>query len=578
MKSNTISNPTRLSALINNHIQAAIVILTMSLLITIMCLSWWAYQIDLKNNENMIMNHKKEIIVSMIDHIIEQIKLSQKKLSANDSHLHCKETLKQRLSSISFLDGTGYIFVISYDGTVQVNANQPHLIGKNIFHQADQAQAQFAKKAIETAKEPSGGFLKILWKKPGTNQSMNKLVYVRGVQDWQWAVGTGIYLDDLNDTIAQAKKHLQYYLITELFVILAIGLFVMIGMLLVSRRVARNVSNEIKQLTTDIYNHEELPHSFETRYHIYEFREIAKKMHQALTRVFQLQHNLQGIFDNVDEFFIILDINGNIIGMNQTVFTRLSYSQHDLLNQPITLLFPPDDRKKIQQFIRQIRAGITPEMFDTPLLKKDGTILETETRIVNSQWDGRQSILCVSKDITDLKRSKARLENIIKGTNVGTWEWNLQTNEIVYNDRLANILGYTLAELSPITIYTFIDRCHPEDFDRLDKRLKAHFNGETPFYVDECRMKHKDGSTIWMHVRGQLISRTVDGAPLFMTGIHMDITLRKQDEERLKENLNETARINKLMEGREQRIIELKKEINAMRVDNNLAPKYRSVL
>jgi PAS domain S-box-containing protein len=578
MKSKTISKPTRLSTLINNHIQAAIVILTMSLLIVIMLISWWAYQIDLNNIKTMVMNHKKEIIVSMIDHIIEQIKIAQQKLSSQDSYSQCKESIKQRLKSISFLNGTGYIFVISYDGIVQVNAKQPYLVGKNIFHQGDKAQAKFAKRVIETANKSAGGFLTVLWKKPGGNQITNKLIYVRGVKDWQWAVGTGIYLDDLKYTIAKTKKNLQYYLIAELFVILTTGLLVMIGMLFVSRRVARNVSNEIKQLTTDIHNHEELPHFFETRYRIYEFREIAKITHQALTRVFQLQHNLQGIFDNVDDFFIILDINGNIIGMNQTVFTRLSYSQQDLLNQPITLLFPPDDRKKIQQFIRQIRAGIIPEMFDTPLLKKDGTILETETRIVNSQWDGRQSILCVSKDITDIKRSKARLENIIKGTNVGTWEWNLQTNEIVYNDRLANILGYTLAELSPITIYTFIDRCHPEDFDRLDKGLKAHFNGETPFYDDECRMKHKNGSIIWIHVRGQLISRTIEGAPLFMTGIHMDITQRKRAEERLKVNLNETERINKLMEGREQRIIELKKEVNALRIDNDQAPKYRSVL
>ena len=578
MKSHTISKPRRLSTLMNRYIQTAVVILTISLLITLMFISWRMYQIDLNNVKSMIMAHKKEIIVSMIDHVIEQIELAKKTCSNQGSTEKCMETLKRRLSNISFLNGTGYIFVVSFDGIVQVNPNQPELVGKNIFHHVDKKSARFAQKAIETAQKPDGGFLEIQWKKPVINQPVKKLIYVKSVPDWKWAVGTGIYLDDLNLAISKAKKHLQYYLVTELIVIIMIGAFVMIGMLFVTRRVARNVHKEVKQLTTDIYMHEKVPHSFETRYRIYEFREIAKKSIQALSRGLQLQHNLQGIFDNVDNLFIILDTYGNIIGINQTVIERLSYSQENLINQPITLIFPPDEARKVQEIIRQIRAGIIPEAFDTPLLKKDGTIIEAETRIVNSQWDGKPSILCVSKDITDLKRSKARLENIIKGTNVGTWEWNLQTSEIVYNERWANMLGYTLAELSPISIHTFIDRCHPEDFQRLDKRLNQHLNGEIPFYDEECRMTHKDGSFIWLHVKGQLNSRTVDGAPLFMTGTHMDITLRKKDEERLKKNLLETERINKLMEGREQRIIDLKKEVNSLLIKYNQAPKYRSVL
>jgi len=579
MKSQTISKTTKLSTLVNNHRQVIVFIITFGLLITLMYISWRTYHDDLSNIKNMTMNHKKEIIVSMVDHLIEQIHLVQTKLSKETIPEKCLlVSLKQRLNHITFLDGKGYIYIISYDGIVQVDSNHPEWIGKKLFQDANNNSVKLAQQIIKKAQISKGGFLNIQCQKTGFCQNVNSLLYVKGIPNLKWAVGTGISLDDLNQKLSKAKKHLQVYLISELIVTITIGALVVIGMIFISRRFSKTVHKEVKQLTTDMYMIEKLPHSFETKYQIHEFREIAKKMYQALTRGLQLQHNLQGIFDAVDQFFIILDTFGNIIGINQTVMERLSYSQKDLLNQSITFLFPGNETEKIEQIIRQMRAGIIPETFNTFLLKKDGSIIETETRFVNSQWDGKPSMLCVSKDITDLKRSKARLENIIKGTNVGTWEWNLQTNEIVYNERWANMLGYTLAELSPISIDTFIERCHPEDFERLDSHLKQHINGEISFYDEECRMKHKDGSLIWLQIRGQLISQTIDGSPLFITGTHMDITSRKQDEERLKKNLMETARINKLMEGREQRIIDLKKEVNLVLVNNNQAPKYRSVL
>jgi len=64
----------------------------------------------------------------------------------------------------------------------------------------------------------------------------------------------------------------------------------------------------------------------------------------------------------------------------------------------------------------------------------------------------------IAHDITDRKRAeealaeeKRRLSYILEGTNVGTWEWNIQTGERIYNERWAEIIGYTLEELAPIS-------------------------------------------------------------------------------------------------------------------------------
>ena len=62
---------------------------------------------------------------------------------------------------------------------------------------------------------------------------------------------------------------------------------------------------------------------------------------------------------------------------------------------------------------------------------------------------------------------KKRFANIILGTNAGTWEWNIQTNEVIFNDKWAEMLGFTLKELSPTSINTWINLAHPDDLKKL---------------------------------------------------------------------------------------------------------------
>lgn len=81
-----------------------------------------------------------------------------------------------------------------------------------------------------------------------------------------------------------------------------------------------------------------------------------------------------------------------------------------------------------------------------------------------------------------INQETEQLNNIIEATQVGTWEWNLQTKEVKINERWANIIGYTLEELQPVnekTIYKFI---HPEDIQFSDKKLKESLEKTTTFY------------------------------------------------------------------------------------------------
>lgn len=135
-----------------------------------------------------------------------------------------------------------------------------------------------------------------------------------------------------------------------------------------------------------------------------------------------------------------------------------------------------------------------------------------------------------------------RLDGILDAARIGAWEWNLQTGELWLNDRWAEMLGYTLAELEPITIETCARLRHPEDQAAAMLKAERHLSGKDPYFEAEVRMRHKDGHWVWILDRARLVARSDDGRPLRMVGAHQDITVRKSFEMKL-DQANERLRL-----------------------------------
>ncbi|WP_103072445.1 PAS domain-containing sensor histidine kinase [Aquimarina sediminis] len=150
-------------------------------------------------------------------------------------------------------------------------------------------------------------------------------------------------------------------------------------------------------------------------------------------------------------------------------------------------------------------------------------------------------------DITKLKKAEIKLqrqvdryEHIIEGTNLGTWEWNVKTGEIIFNERWANISGYTLLELEPVSIDSWIKGLHHDDLVKSNELLQDHFEGKTAVYECESRMRHKNGEWIWVLNKGKVVSRDSKGNPEWMIGSHQEITKSKKDLEKNKLFIQQT--------------------------------------
>lgn len=149
--------------------------------------------------------------------------------------------------------------------------------------------------------------------------------------------------------------------------------------------------------------------------------------------------------------------------------------------------------------------------------------------------DGHSRVEGEPDEARALRQALERMEVILRGADLGTWHWRVPTGEATYDTRWAEMLGHRLEEIAPRHA-SWEERVHPDDRARCAAALAEHFAGRTPLYDCEHRLRHRDGSWVWVLTRGKVVERDAEGRPLVMTGTHLDITARRQTEERLRQS------------------------------------------
>ena len=270
-----------------------------------------------------------------------------------------------------------------------------------------------------------------------------------------------------------------------------------------------------------------------------------KEMEKTLKRSYSL---LDATLESIHNGILVVSAQGKVIKTNAT-FAKMWNIPDDLLatGEDNTLLdFVKSQLADPGEFISKVRELYRKpesETFDQ-IYFKDGRAFEriSKPMYIDGLPQGRVwSFLDITaRKLADeaLREERWRLDKIVEATRAGTWEWNVQTGDAVFNERWAQILGYTIEELAPVSIQTWNTLAHPDDLEKSNIQLDRHYAGELPYYSYECRMKHKDGHWVWIHDRGSVMTRTSEGKPLLMFGTHTDISDRKQTEKELKDSEN----------------------------------------
>ncbi len=256
--------------------------------------------------------------------------------------------------------------------------------------------------------------------------------------------------------------------------------------------------------------------------------------------VYKNQENLISLFNTIDDMVFILDDTGKILKTNDSVTKKLGYSDDELRMKSVLDVHPPDRREEAAVVVGRMIRG-EEKTCHIPLQTKNGRSVPVETNIATGLWSGRPAIFGITRDVSErrdlegkLRETNERLELALRGGNLGTWDWNIVTGDVIFNERWAGMLGYTLDEIIP-HVSTWEKLVHPDDLPEIMKVLDRHLAGLIPIYRTEHRLKTKDGSWKWVLDTGMVSRRSKDGAPLRAAGVHMDITESKNAEERLRE-------------------------------------------
>ena len=128
-----------------------------------------------------------------------------------------------------------------------------------------------------------------------------------------------------------------------------------------------------------------------------------------------------------------------------------------------------------------------------------------------------------------LGKSEERLALALEASELGLWDWNLETDE-VHHSHLESIFGISQEEVKGVLSH-LKPRLHPDDLPVLRRALVEHLKGRTDGYCVEYRVRHADGRWRWVEDRGRAVERNAQGQVLRMLGTRRDITARKLVDE-----------------------------------------------
>jgi PAS domain S-box len=255
--------------------------------------------------------------------------------------------------------------------------------------------------------------------------------------------------------------------------------------------------------------------------------------------LFLNQDALELFINNLEGSYLLIDRDLRIIGTNK--FTQDEV--HDILGKEykagmsVLDLAPASRHSFLQNLYNEVFNGISKQSVVEIPLNNETVYYEVNYK---PAYNGNQEIigaLVTTRNVTKRKKAEDTLKEIeerwqfaLEGANQGAWDWNMETNEVIYSESYKKMYGFEENDL-PDHIDEWVKRIHPDDRKQMEESIENHIKGNDPYLESVYRIKGKDEKYKWVLAKGMLISRNAKGKPLRMIGTHTDITDKKTAEE-----------------------------------------------
>ncbi|HEY3267705.1 MAG TPA: PAS domain S-box protein [Armatimonadota bacterium] len=271
-----------------------------------------------------------------------------------------------------------------------------------------------------------------------------------------------------------------------------------------------------------------------------ENRALIAQVHRERERLENLLSSVPGV---VWEFWDEPDPTlGRVNYVSRHIETMLGYTPEDWLGRAnfwLTVVHP-DDRARAQERAREIyESGGGADVYRS--ITRDGRILWLESHSVSicDETGKRLGMRGVNMDVTErvlaeeaVRDSEERYRLVQLATQEVIWDWDLRTGELVHNDSLLTVFGYSPDQVGRDGQWWY-DRTHPDDREEMVRTLWDVIRGGGAYWTGEYRFMRGDGT--WADVLDRsYVTRSADGAAVRMIGSMTDMTAHKRAGETLR--------------------------------------------
>jgi signal transduction histidine kinase/DNA-binding response OmpR family regulator/HPt (histidine-containing phosphotransfer) domain-containing protein len=237
--------------------------------------------------------------------------------------------------------------------------------------------------------------------------------------------------------------------------------------------------------------------------------------------------------------------DGEYLYANDKELHLRNITQNDIKSKNIFELYKSEDALQLKKIFHDIQEPTNKELFfeyqDTTeyfqmrvVKDKDDSIISTLRNITNE----KKTQLEILEDKEDIKR----LDDAVRGANIGFWDFFPQEGRILSNETWVTQKKYkdedfrvdkSLFSEIKDGLAKWASIVHPDDLEATGALIEKHLNGETEIYEAEFRMMCGDGKYRWIYDLGQVFQRDKDGKAIRMNGVHIDITKIKELQKEL---------------------------------------------
>jgi PAS domain S-box-containing protein len=264
------------------------------------------------------------------------------------------------------------------------------------------------------------------------------------------------------------------------------------------------------------------------------------KLRQIQVELEAARDRYMDLYDFSPVGHLTLDMRSTIVEANLRATTLLGLNRQELIGQPLVRFMAETDQATFQRHCQEVMKTGTRHTCEVQLRPQagDSCYIYLESLAVHEESGRITHWQTAFLDISDrkqaehaLRTTKEKLQQALFASKTGLWDWNTDTNEMFYSREWKSQLGYGEQDLAN-TFETWDALMHTDDQERAKAYVQAYLKNPVGDYVQEFRLRHKDGSYRWIGTVASFVVEP-DGRRVRLLGSHTDITRRKIAEKAL---------------------------------------------